>query len=100
MAATRTKQRVRQELHKSLLRDVRSPQPPAPAPTDVKGYIIGLLRNQGPLTRGDITTRSRIPRTTVYDTLVNLVLSGTVDKYVERNGRRGRPSVFYQLAAQ
>jgi predicted ArsR family transcriptional regulator len=100
MAATRTKQRLQQGLQKSVLRDIRAPEPPTPPPTDVKGFIVGLLRNQGPLTRGDITTRSRIPRTTVYDTLVNLVLSGVVDKYVERNGRRGRPSVFYQLAAQ
>jgi predicted ArsR family transcriptional regulator len=100
MAATRTKQRL-QGMHKSVLRDMRASQPPTPPPpTDVKGFIVGLLRQQGPLTRGDITIRSRIPRTTVYDTLVNLVLSGAVDKYVERNGRRGRPSVFYQLAGE
>ncbi len=100
MSATRTKQRLRQGLQKPFLRDIRAPEPPTPPQGDVKGSIVGLLREQGPLTRGDITTRSRIPRTTVYDTLVNLVLSGLVDKYVERNGRRGRPSVFYQLAAQ
>jgi predicted ArsR family transcriptional regulator len=100
MEATRTKQRLRQGLQKSVLRDLRTPGVPTPTPGDVKRFIVGLLRDHGPLTRGDITSRSRIPRTTVYDTLVNLVLSGTVDKYVDHNGRRGRPSVFYQLAAQ
>ena len=100
MSTTRTRQRVRQGLQKPLIREIRAPEPPTSPQADVKGFIVGLLRNQGPLTRGDITTRSRIPRTTVYDTLVNLVLAGVVDKYVERNGRRGRPSVFYQLAAQ
>jgi len=100
MEATRTKQRLRQEVQKPVVRELKAPTTPAQAPTDVKAFIVGLLRNQGPLTRGDITNRSRIPRTTVYDTLVNLVLSGVVEKYVDHNGRRGRPSVFYQLAAQ
>lgn len=68
--------------------------------TNVREFIISLLREKGALTRGEITKRSGIPRTTVFDTLMALFLAGTIDKYVERNGQRGRPSVYYQLAAE
>jgi predicted ArsR family transcriptional regulator len=68
-------------------------------PGDVKHQITKLLRDQGALTRGEITNQTGIPRTTVYDTLMNLLISGTVEKFVERNGKRGRPSVYYQLVA-
>lgn len=60
-------------------------------------HIIELLRTKGTLTRGEITTLSGIPRTSVYDTLTKLLLSGVVEKYVDRDGRRGRPRIYYQL---
>jgi predicted ArsR family transcriptional regulator len=70
-----------------------------PEQADIKGNITSLLRDKGALTRGEITVKTGIPRTTVYDTLMNLLIAGVVEKYVERNGRRGRPSVYYQLVA-
>lgn len=60
-------------------------------------YIIKLLKTKGTLTRGEITTLSGIPRTSVYDTLTKLLLSGIVEKYIDRDGRRGRPRIYYQL---
>jgi predicted ArsR family transcriptional regulator len=97
MAATRITQRTPHSTQKPKQR-TRTPTRP-PEPSDVKSHITSLLRDQGALTRGEITSRTGIPRTTVYDTLMNLLISGTVEKYVERNGKRGRPSVFYQLVA-
>ena len=97
MAVTRSTHRPPQSSQKSKTRQ----RPPKTQPTeivDTKGAIKNLLKEKGALTRGDITTLTGIPRTTVYDTLMNMLLSGIVEKYVERNGRRGRPSVFYQLA--
>lgn len=97
MAATRTHQ-ASHSAQKSKTRTQRAKIPPPE--TSVKGYITDLLREKGALTRGEITTKTGIPRTTVYDTLINLLLAGVVEKYVERNGRRGRPSVYYQLVAE
>ena len=97
MAATRTTQRSPHSSQKTKQRTRTTTRPPEPG--DVKGHITSLLRDQGALTRGEITVKTGIPRTTVYDTLMNLLISGTVEKYVERNGKRGRPSVYYQLVA-
>lgn len=97
MAATRTTQRAPPSTQKPKRRT--RTQTRVPDPGDVKSHITILLRDQGALTRGEITVRTGIPRTTVYDTLMNLLISGTVEKYVERNGKRGRPSVYYQLVA-
>ncbi|MFX1474119.1 MAG: helix-turn-helix domain-containing protein [Promethearchaeota archaeon] len=66
----------------------------------IKEYIIKLLRTKGTLTRGEITTLSGIPRTSVYDTLTKLLLLGVVEKYIDRDGRRGRPRIYYQLAVE
>ncbi len=98
MAATRTSQQAAHGSQKSKSRQRPSQMPP-PEEADVKTNITDLLRDEGALTRGDITIRTGIPRTTVYDTLMNLLIAGVVEKYVERNGRRGRPSVYYQLVA-
>ncbi|MFX0077815.1 MAG: helix-turn-helix domain-containing protein [Candidatus Hermodarchaeota archaeon] len=97
MAATRTTQRTPHSTQKTKQRTRTTTRPSEPG--DVKSNITSLLRDQGALTRGEITVRTGIPRTTVYDTLMNLLISGTVEKYVERNGKRGRPSVYYQLVA-
>ena len=98
MAATRTTQQSGVGSQKAKTRQ-RPKQMPTPDQADVKTHITTLLRDEGALTRGDITIKTGIPRTTVYDTLMNLLISGVVEKYVERNGRRGRPSVYYQLVA-
>ncbi|MHA2405699.1 MAG: helix-turn-helix domain-containing protein [Candidatus Hermodarchaeia archaeon] len=97
MAATRTTTQPHGS-QKSKTRQ-RQPQMRTPEQADIKGNITSLLRDKGALTRGEITVKTGIPRTTVYDTLMNLLIAGVVEKYVERNGRRGRPSVYYQLVA-
>lgn len=98
MASTRTTQQTSPSTQKSKTRQ-RSPPVQPTEIADVKTHITDLLRDKGALTRGDITVKTGIPRTTVYDTLMNLLIAGVVEKYVERNGRRGRPSVYYQLIA-
>lgn len=97
MAATRTQQRSHQRTQKGKS---RTQQIETTHPANTKEFIMSILKKEGSLTRGDITTRTGIPRTTVYDTLMNLLLAGIVEKYVERNGLRGRPSVYYQLVAE
>ena len=100
MTASRTSQHAAHRTEKPKQRTRAPARPPMePEQADVKTQITSLLRDQGALTRGEITTRTGIPRTTVYDTLMNLLISGSVEKFVERNGKRGRPSVYYQLVA-
>lgn len=96
MAATRSTQRARHSAQKGKNRP-SSTTVQTTVPSNPKENIIDLLREKGALKRGDITTETGIPRTTVYDTLMNLLISGLIEKYVEKNGRRGRPSVYYQL---
>ncbi|MFX0169325.1 MAG: helix-turn-helix domain-containing protein [Candidatus Hodarchaeota archaeon] len=96
MATTRSTQQTPQSVQKPKAR--ASAQRAQVAETlDTKRSIIELLKEKGTLTRSEITLLTGIPRTTVYDTLMNLLISGAIEKYVERNGRRGRPSVFYSL---
>ena len=97
MATSRTRQRTPRSPAKTKSRP--QTQQIEPSTADLKGYITNLLKEKGALTRGEITTKTGIPRTTVYDTLMNLLLSGVVEKYIEKNGQRGRPSVYYQLVA-
>jgi predicted ArsR family transcriptional regulator len=96
MAATRTTQQTRHGSQKSKNRPSTS-SVQVTVPITTKDNIIDLLREKGALTRGDITRATGIPRTTAYDTLMNLLISGVIEKYVEKNGLRGRPSVYYQL---
>lgn len=96
MAYSRTRQQTAKSPQKSTIH--RQPTTSTiPLPSDVKGSIQRVLQKEGALTRGQITNLTRIPRTTVYDTLMNLLISGIIEKYVERNGQRGRPQVYYQL---
>jgi len=97
MATTRPQQAVASSQTKSTSRSIQTTQKIPPS-TNLKSFIVQLLRKHGSLTRGEITTLTGIPRTTVYDTLTNLLLAGIVEKYVQRDGRRGRPTVYYQLA--
>lgn len=96
MAYSRTRQRTPKSTQKSKTHRQKTTQEPS-FQSDVKGSIKRILYKEGSLTRGQITTLTGIPRTTVYDTLMNLLLSGDIEKYVERNGQRGRPQVYYQL---
>lgn len=98
MAATRTTQQTALSTQKHKSRERESRVQPS-EDLNVRSHITELLREKGALTRGDITIKTGIPRTTVYDTLMNLLIAGTIEKYVERNGQRGRPSVFYQLVS-
>jgi predicted ArsR family transcriptional regulator len=94
MASGRTQQQTQRD-RGSQTKSV-STQKPEPT-VSIGDHIIKLLRAKGTLTRGEITTLTGIPRTSVYDTLTKLLLSGVVEKYVDRDGRRGRPRIYYQL---
>ncbi|MEM2907102.1 MAG: helix-turn-helix domain-containing protein [Candidatus Odinarchaeota archaeon] len=64
---------------------------------DLKNTILDLLGKHGPLTRDDMVEFTGIPRTTLYDSLDKLILSGKVEKYVLKVNKKGRPTVYYEL---
>ncbi len=64
---------------------------------DLKNVILDLLEKHGALTRSEMVEYTGIPRTTLYDTLDKLILSGKVEKYVLKINKKGRPVVYYEL---
>lgn len=67
--------------------------------TDINQYILGLIQTRGPLTRSQLKDITRIPRTTIYDTIVKLILDEKIRKYKVPCRSRGRPRVFYEYQA-
>jgi hypothetical protein len=62
-----------------------------------KFVVENAIRIFGPITRSELVQITKIPRTTIYDTIVKLMLDKKVRKYSVPSRRRGRPRVFYEL---
>jgi hypothetical protein len=58
--------------------------------------VLGILRKQGPKTRAELVTLTSIPRSTLYDSLLRLILKEKVIKYSEKPDGPGRPKVFFK----
>ena len=58
--------------------------------------VLSILEQQGPLTRGKLVSLTGIARSTLYDSLLRLILKGYVASYSEDRRHRGRPKVFYR----
>lgn len=58
--------------------------------------VLDILEQQGPLTRGNLVSLTGIARSTLYDSLLRLILKGYVASYSEDRRHRGRPKVFYR----
>ena len=65
-------------------------------PTDKR--ILNILKGQGPQTRTQLVQKTSIPRSTLYDALMRLIIKNEVSHFSERpNGRPGRPKVFFRV---
>jgi predicted ArsR family transcriptional regulator len=64
---------------------------------NIKEYLYGIIKEKGPITRKEMTNHTGIPRTTIYDTIVKLMLDEKVRKYSVPSKKRGRPRVFYEV---
>lgn len=59
-------------------------------------YLYDLLVLNGPKTRGEIVKLTKLPRTTIYDYLIKLILKDKVVRF-SRSGRKpGRPKVYFK----
>jgi hypothetical protein len=78
-----------------------SPQKPRDYPKGyVKAAIATALGIFNTLNRDTLVKITQIPRTTLYDTLVKLILDGDVKKVLGPFTRlRGRPTVLFQWVA-
>lgn len=65
--------------------------------TDTRMKIFKYLRRNGAVTRGQMVSDMKIARSTLYDNLLTLRLSGYVDSLSERQGNRGRPFIKFYL---
>ncbi len=63
-------------------------------PTDIR--VLDILAKEGPLTRTQLVAKTNIARSTLYDSLLRLILKGHVTKFSERSQERGRPKVYFQ----
>jgi len=57
--------------------------------------LLNLIEDYAPIDRKTLSRLSGIPRTTIFDHIEKLQEQGYVVKVVERNGRLGRPRVYY-----
>ncbi len=63
-------------------------------PTDE--YLYDLLIHHGPLTRGEIVKLTKLPRTTIYDHLIKLILKDRVVRVRGASKKPGRPKVYFK----
>jgi predicted ArsR family transcriptional regulator len=49
------------------------------------------------MTRTELSAATGIPRTTLYDTLVKLIMQNKVEKFSSGKHKRGRPNTYYRL---
>ncbi|MFX0209023.1 MAG: helix-turn-helix domain-containing protein, partial [Candidatus Hodarchaeota archaeon] len=60
--------------------------------------VLEILKNEGPITRARLVSITGIARSTLYDSLLRLILKGYVARFSEERRQRGRPKVYYKVA--
>ena len=59
--------------------------------------VLKILEKEGPITRSKLVSLTGIARSTLYDSLLRLILKGYVVRFSEDRKQRGRPKVYYQV---
>lgn len=62
--------------------------------TDAK--VLSVLKKHGSTTRADLVAITGIARSTLYDSLLRLILKGKVIKFSEKPIGPGRPKVYFK----
>jgi DNA-binding transcriptional ArsR family regulator len=59
--------------------------------------VLDVLNQRGGMTRGKLVLLTKIPRSTLYDSLTRLQIAGLVNKYARKSGTGpGRPLVIFE----
>jgi len=61
----------------------------------IDDFLVKILSDKGPITRGMLASLTNIPRTTLYDILAKLIIEGQVEKKPVRTKKRGRPKILF-----
>ena len=59
--------------------------------------VLKILEKEGPITRSKLVSLTGIARSTLYDSLLRLILKGYIARFSEDRKQRGRPKVYYQV---
>jgi len=62
---------------------------------DIDNKLLAVLSIR-PMTRGELSKLLNVPRTTIYDHLVELMFQGKVIRLKKNNKKRGRPKVYFK----
>ena len=62
--------------------------------------LIGVLEQNGPMTRRDLVDQTGEPRTTIYDNLMRLAKYNLVKKFPRPRNSRGRPPIYFKLVEE
>lgn len=67
--------------------------------TEVKlnNFLFQLIKDKGPVTRGELSKLTNIPRTTLYDYIIEFVRANKIEKYPVSTRKRGRPLIYYRI---
>jgi len=60
--------------------------------------VLEILKIEGPITRARLVSITGIARSTLYDSLLRLILKGYVARFSEERRQRGRPKIYYKVA--
>ncbi len=63
----------------------------------IEDFLVKILTEKGPITRGTLASLTNIPRTTLYDILAKLIMNGTVEKKPIITKKRGRPKILFYV---
>ncbi|MFW9995914.1 MAG: helix-turn-helix domain-containing protein [Candidatus Odinarchaeota archaeon] len=84
------------QARKSTTTDISDPRL-ATIDNPVDLQVIKVLAAKGSLTRGELVRITKIPRSTLYDSLTRLQLAGLVDKFARKpKTGPGRPVVVFE----
>jgi predicted transcriptional regulator len=78
--------------------DLRSPtqRPKSSIVHELDRNLLKILKKEGPLTRTKLVRITGIARSTLYDSLLRLILKGYVIRFSEERRQRGRPKVYFK----
>ncbi len=65
--------------------------------TKLENYIYDLIKDRGPITRGELSKLTKIPRTTLYDYIIEFVRTNRIEKFPVSTKKRGRPLIYYKI---
>jgi len=65
-------------------------------PLSTKEKVFIAIQNSQPISRSELTKNLKIPRTTIYDAIVKLMVDKEVVNFSVNNHKRGRSKVFYR----